>query len=349
MTERLAELTARLAGLAPRYDATGGWPQKSLEAFGAAGGWPFAVPRAWGGDGLTAGQQLEVYQAIARGDVSVALIITQRDGAIDLIASGDNETLKRELLPRYARGQRFTTVGISQITTSRQGGKPAMTVTPTGDELIFSGVMPWATGADHADEIVAAGVTADGAQVLASMPVDAPGVSVEAPVQLMALQSSRTSLVRCDRVRVARERLIRGPRDNVLARRSPVKNWVTSSVGCGLAAGMLDRIRARRDQTPADLLRTADHMEARLAEIRAQLMTYAAGDADVDKTEVDAVRVSINDLLIRLSGIMMTIVKGSGYLTTDPAQRLAREALFFCVWSAPDAIRTATASRLAGM
>ena len=51
---------------------------------------------------------------------------------------------------------------------------------------------------------------------------------------------------------------------------------------------------------------------------------------------------------MRLAGVLMTVAKGSGYLRDRTAQRLAREALFFCVWSAQDPVRQGTIGRLLG-
>lgn len=57
-------------------------------------------------------------------------------------------------------------------------------------------------------------------------------------------------------------------------------------------------------------------------------------------------RADINALLVRLSGVPMTLVKGSGYRRDRPAPRLAREAMFFCVCSAQHPVRPGTVERL---
>lgn len=347
MDNALHRLSDVLAAAGDESDATGAWPADALRAFHDAGGDRWAVPEAYGGDGLTPVEQIRVYMALGRGDVSTALIVTQRDGAVDLIAGGDNEALKKELLPRYARGEGWTTVGIAQLTTSRQGGEPAMRVSLDGSDVVFDGLMPWATGADHADTIVTGGVLDGGEQVLACVRTDTPGLTVEEPVSLMALTSSRTSAVRCEQVRVATDRLIRGPRPEVLSRRSPVKNWVTSSVGLGLATAMIDEIEQRRDRTPSPLVDLGRRLAGHVEQLRETLLANVDRDDEIEKDEVHVMRVRVNDLLVRLSGVMMLVVKGSGYLAGHRAQRLAREALFFCVWSAPDNIRLGTAERLA--
>ena len=64
--------------------------------------------------------------------------------------------------------------------------------------------------------------------------------------------------------------------------------------------------------------------------------------------ELHQLRADLNALLVRLAGVLMTVAKGSGYLRDRTAQRLAPEALFFCVWSAQDPVRQGTVDRLLG-
>ncbi len=343
---RFTELSDALKAHADACDADGAWPRHGLRAFGEAGGWRWTVARDHGGDDLAPEERIAMYMALGRGDVSTALIVTQRDGAVDLITNGDNDGLKSELLPACAAGEHFTTVGIAQLTTSRQGAEPAMTAEWQGDLLELDGIAPWATGADHADSVVIGAVLSDGDHVLASVPTEAEGMSVEAPMTLAALNASHTSAVRCAKVRVPRSRVILGPRENVMSRRSPVKNWVSSSVGVGLAMAMLDEIEKCRAKLPEGLVAVHDELRCHVEDIRSKLLGFAGGNGDVEKPVVHDMRMRINDLLIRLAGVMMLAVKGSGYMAGRTPQRLAREALFFCVWSAPDNIRDGTATRL---
>ena len=77
--------------------------------------------------------------------------------------------------------------------------------------------------------------------------------------------------------------------------------------------------------------------------IRSQL--YNAVDQLSDPSaEIPAmeIRVKINALIQRLSITLMTLAKGSGYLSVNSAQRLCREAMFFLVWSAPPHVQAGT-------
>ena len=51
------------------------------------------------------------------------------------MAGSENTKVRDELLPRLERNELFTTVGIAQLTTSRQGGLPSLRATPVPSDL----------------------------------------------------------------------------------------------------------------------------------------------------------------------------------------------------------------------
>jgi alkylation response protein AidB-like acyl-CoA dehydrogenase len=258
--------------------------------------------------------------------------------------------MKRAWLPRLATGEAFTTVGISQVTTSHQEGRPAMSAEPGADGgFRLRGFMPWASGADRSDVIVTAGVLADGRQILALVPRGAAGVRVEPPLALMALQCARTSRVVCEDVRLPREVVLRGPMEKVLAIRSTVKPMVVSSSGLGLAGSLMDAIDTERGQTPGELRALVEALRAKYEDVRRRLYEAAErlGDAGAEAPS-SALRIEVNELVIRLALAALTVAKGAGYVAGHRVGRLLREAMFFLVWSAPDNIRAGTLERLIG-
>ncbi|MHC5541879.1 acyl-CoA dehydrogenase, partial [Singulisphaera rosea] len=56
-----------------------------------------------------------------------------------------------------------------------------------------------------------------------------------------------------------------------------------------------------------------------------------------------------SDLALRTTQASLTARKGSGFLRSDPAQRWARQALFFLVWSCPSPVAQAAIRDLAGL
>jgi alkylation response protein AidB-like acyl-CoA dehydrogenase len=286
--------------------------------------------------------------------MTAALILTQHDGACQLIAASDATDLKRRWLPGLAAGDRLATVGISQLTTSQRGNGPAMRAAVDGDGFQLDGFMPWVTSAGRCDLIVTGGVFAEtdaagrvpeGHQILAALPIDREGVEIpDQPMQLAALGASWTSAVTCRRVWIDAADVIRGPAERVLSIRAPVKSLTVSATGIGLAEALLELIDESRARRRAGFVEVCDRLAARLDALRAQLHDAAdrRGDDPAAEFPAEQLRASINDLLQRLAITCITMSKGTGLLLDYAAQRLAREAMFFLVWSAPESVQTAT-------
>lgn len=347
MNSALESLSKKLAKLATHYDVTGEWPAQSLDHLTQAGAWTWVIPQPLGGMGLDPLLQTQGYEAVAAGCMSTLLILTQRDGACEFIADSDNEPLKAELLPKLAAHEIMTSLGISQLTTSHQTGRPALTAKPEGSGFVLHGFSPWVTGAAECQYLVIGAALPDGRQVLLAVPTDLQGIVIDPPMQLMAMQSSRTCEVHFKDAVVDERYVLRGPGERILASRSTVKPLVVATAGIGLAGTMVRLIESQAAKSTGRLAEMAEELSARYQALRDRLMTFAASllepGQEVPKTEI---RVGVNDLLIRLAAGVLTYAKGSGLLRQRDAQRLVREAMFFLVWSAPEDVRTQT---LAGL
>lgn len=362
MEPPLQQLADNLCRLATHHDITGSWPEASLAELGSAGAWRWVIPAAYGGLGLDQVQLTQAYEAVAAGCMTTLLILTQRDRACELIADGENELLKANLLPRLMRNELLATVGISQVTTSRQGARPALTATVDGQDFVLNGVMPWVTSAARSRLIVTAAMLSDGRQLLAAVDADSPGLTIDKPMDLMALQASNTSEVHCRTVRVPRERVIRGPTANALSSGMTIRPHVVAAAGVGLAGSMASFITAHAGNADGPLRTLAEEIQHRCdamrerlyrvtqqAASRATLHADEAGSADgpaVATDEKTDLRVAVNDLLVRVASAALVYGKGTGFLRQMPVQRLVREAMFFLVWSASSDVRVGTVARL---
>jgi alkylation response protein AidB-like acyl-CoA dehydrogenase len=280
------------------------------------------------GDRLLAG-----YEQLAGACLTTCFILSQRDAACRRLRDSGNETLCQQLLPALTRGNTFTTVGISQLTTSRQHGKPAMAASVEGETLVLDGSMPWVTGAAQADYLVTGAVLDDGRQVLAVLPRELPGVLVKPPLELMALQGSLTAEVVCDQVRLDSDWLLAGPAEKVLATgRGGAGGLETSCLALGLAGAAIDYLHQEANQRP-ELRAMTDRLETARRTLRAELHRLARDGADPDAAVV--LRARANSFVLRSTQAALTASKGTGFLRHHPAQRWARQALFFLVWSCP--------------
>ncbi len=344
------ELVRRLQAMATDVDRVGAWSQAVIDALSEAGCWRWMIPTEFGGAGLEPVDLVVGYETVARGSMAASLIFTQHDAAADLIVRGDNAGLRERLCPKLAAGAYFLTVGISQLTTSRQGGEPAMKVDWDGMRARFDGDMPWSTAPAHCDAIVTGGVCADGQQLIACMPADSPGLTVAEPMALSGLQSTATTAVHCDGVEVGADWVIRGPVEKALGSRSTVRPLVVSASGIGLAGSMVDLLREIAPKRSAELRSFADDIIRHYERVRGEILDAAEmlGQGAGLESRKAEIRSTVNDLVVRLALVLMTLAKGTGYMTDHPAQRFVREAMFFLVWSAPETVQRMTLAKLLG-
>jgi alkylation response protein AidB-like acyl-CoA dehydrogenase len=306
-------------------------------------GW--AIPREYGGQGSDGVDLLSGYERVAAACLTTAFILSQRDAAVRRVVGSGNQTLCRQLLRPLACGGCFATVGLSQLTTSRQHQQPAMTARLTTDSLILNGVMPWVTGAPEADHFITGAVLEDGKQILAVLPGETAGVRIEAPLELMALQGSLTAAVRCDNVVLDRQYLLAGPVEQVMTgARGGTGGLETSCLALGLAGAAIDFLHAEAKTRP-ELRASVDNLEQDRRNLRRELHRLALeGSTAAAAAEL---RARANNLVLRATQAALTAAKGSGFLLNHPAQRWARQALFFLVWSCPRPVAEATLAYLA--
>src|ERR1700733_1865518 len=175
----LRQIIPGIASRADRLDQSGDWPDEDLHVLASIGAMRWAVPLEFGGEELSPIELHFRYETIASASLTTALILTQRDSAVSLLAAAESSRLRSELLPRLANNEMFTTVGIAQLTTSRQRGAPALRAIPIEGGYRLDGEIPWATGAAHASFIVAGAVLEDRRQILFALPMNLPGVRVQ--------------------------------------------------------------------------------------------------------------------------------------------------------------------------
>jgi butyryl-CoA dehydrogenase len=322
------------------------WPEASWNALRAGGVLGWAVPQDYAGRELPYPELLDGYESLAAACLTTCFILSQRDAACRRLRDGDNAALREELLPPLARGETFATVGLSQLTTSRQHTGPSLTARLTSHGLLLDGTIPWVTGAPRADHIIIGAVLDDGPQVLVALPRGLPGVTVGPPLELAALVGSLTAEVRCAGVRVDRRWLLAGPSANVLTigGRATAGGLETSCLAIGLIRAAVEYLTEEASRRP-DLKQISTRLGEEWQTLRAEMHALARkGSTPAAASEL---RAGANGLVLRATQAALTAAKGAGFLRAHPAQRWARQALFFLVWSCPRPAAEATLARLA--
>lgn len=327
-----AVLTA-LAAQAGAADTHAVWPSPSWDLLRQSGVLGWSIPGEYGGIDLGPVETLWGNEQLAAACLTTCFLLSQRESAVRRIRESGNQSLCRELLPPLARGERFATVGLSQLTTSRQHTKPALAIRRQGEQFLLNGVIPWVTGAAHADHLVIGAVLEDGLQILAVLPRDWPGVEVAPPLDLMALQGSLTAEVRCRDVVVDRRWLLAGPAERVMTTgRGGSGGLETSCLALGLAGAAIDYLR-QEAVLRSELRESTERLEKGRQRLRHEMHALAQMGATPESAA--SLRAQANSLVLRATQVALTASKGAGFLRSHPAQRWARQALFFLVWSCP--------------
>lgn len=324
------------------------WPSRQLELVSQTGVYRWFVPQSLGGLGWTGEEIVSGYVKLASACLTTTFIITQRVAAIGRICAFGNETLHERLLPGLLTGDEPATVGISHLTTSRRHVRePVLKATAVEKGLLINGYSPWVTGAVGARNVVMGAEMNDGRQVLFVVATDAPGVIVEPGFDLIALSGSQTGPVKCVDVFVDEQSVLAGPVESVLSTgpAPSTGSFQTSALAIGLTQSAIDFIRSESNRRP-ELKTNLAALEDQQAEVKQRLFNLAAG---VPVCSNEELRTEANSLVLRATQSAMVVAKGTGFVKGHPVGRWCQEAMFFLVWSCPQAVLDANLCELAGV
>lgn len=327
--------------LADRTRSEGPWASGAFASLADNGILARLVPDDCGG-AKTAdnapSESLEILTSTARHCLTTALALSQWAAAVQIMAAADL-SVRQQLLDGFASGQRYATIGISQLTTSRRHASRPPMVASRRNRWVLNGLCPWVTGADTVDVIVTGAVIDEVHAGYFVVERSASGVDVELPMRLVALSGSRTSSVRFRDVQpvamISAERA-GSPRGGGLA---------TTAVAVGAALGSVDYLRRLASESSAADL---DDLADRLSEQCSAITMRLAEPAGLVVDDHEELRARANRLVIRASTATLMAAKGTGFIDGHPAGRAVSEAQFFTVWSNPAGVTRRTVRYLAG-
>src|SRR5487761_1134060 len=235
----LDELCRELAARADALDLAGEWPAEQLDLCRKYGVNRWFVAPEWGGAGWNEVDLICGLMGLGAACLTTTFVLTQPLGVCRRLATSENHALRDELLPKLASGEIFATVGIAHLTTSRRHlARPVLSAQETAGGFVLNGTIPWVTGAVRADYLVTGATCDDGTQLLAMLPTNLPGFSVNPPARLVGLTATLTGGAECRDVLLDRRWLLAGPVENVLSGGGAGTGGLqTSALALGLAAG----------------------------------------------------------------------------------------------------------------
>ena len=188
----------------------------------------------------------------------------------------------------------------------------------------------------------------DGRQLLIALPADRPGLIVRPSFELAALQASCTTEVTLEDVRVEDHDLLADPNEEPSTQPGAV-----GTAGLETSALALGQARAALGGAGGPGHRADRPDRSRRCPLRDLAAELVRPDRLCPRRPGHPlpaqVRAQANALVLRTTQAYLAARKGTGFLRTEPAQRWARQALFFLVWSCPTPIAQAAIRDLAGL
>ncbi len=341
----LAELCREIKFVDAKTRELGPWKSGAfsiLASHGCLAGW---IKKKDGGTEASEEDIMRLLVAVSSCCLTTALALTQWASAVRIISKG-NEKIRVRFLPDLAAGRQFTTVGISQLTTSRQHlRRPILTARRINTGWSLDGQCPWVTGADSVNTLVTGAVPMDSEGFQASphfyiLKLSTTGIQVAPPMKLLALTGSRTS--RIDLKNASTEVEI-----------SPQTESGPQTGGLGTTALAIGSTRAslailEQESCQRDTLKPiSEELNREVSSLEAIL--FKAATYGIDTQERNLLRQQANALVSRTSQATLTASKGAGFVEGHPIERLIRESMFFLVWSCPQSVSESLLCDFAGI
>jgi alkylation response protein AidB-like acyl-CoA dehydrogenase len=344
----LGELCKQLRAAAGDLVGTSTWPAQQLAWCAEAGVFGWFVSKQVGGQGWSSPDICRGYLALSSACMTTTFVITQFMGACQRIASCGNTALIDRWIADMLKGERFGTIGISHLTTSRRHlSTPVLRAENMDGVFQLDGYSPWVTGASRADVIVTGATLAGGEQILVAVETKSAGVTVADPQSLVALAASRTGPVHFHEVCTGVDQLLAGPERDIMKRGGGgnTGGLQTSALALGLASSALDYLRTEAGGRD-DLMQPTEALRSEWNTLVANLLSLADG---VRVCSTEQLRARANSLVLRATQAALVAAKGAGFVEGHPAGRWCREAFFFLVWSCPQNVLNSNLCELAGI
>lgn len=331
-----------------RSDDSTLWPKAQLDKFAVGGVYHWFIERELGGLEWSSRDLTAAYVRLSESCLASTFVLTQRIAALRRIARSPLADVRQKFLPEFLSGKATATVGISHLTTSRRHlNEPAVKFRPHEGGFAFDGTCPWVTGANDTAYVMVGAEAGNGDQVLGLVPTQTNGVTVKPGFEMMALTNTHTGAVKLDSVFLPDDHIVAGPIENVLSTLGDhsTGSYQTSALALGLSSAAI-RFLEQESERRTDLIVGAESLREQYDQQLNRLLDVTGGNPICSN---ELIRTEANSLVLRATQAAMVAAKGAGFIATHPVSRWCREAMFFLVWSCPQAVRDANLCELAGI
>lgn len=301
-------------------------------------------PEAYGGPAWNETDFRTFQEEVARASGALAFLQTQHQSAVGLIAKGSNDTLKAEILPKMANGERLVGIGFSQL---RRPGPPLTKAVRVQGGYCIDGHVPWVTGHEFFGEFLIGAALPDGQSVFGLVPFieTALAIKFSKPMKLAAMDSARTVTAEFTDWFLPDENVVDVKPAGWILRNDMINITLQGFFAIGCARAGVDVLRdAGEKRGNASILEAAGHLEAEILECRTRLQQAQTLGEDTTEEKLE-LRAWAIDLAGRCAHAAVAGSGGSANSVDHPAQRIMREAIVFTVSAQTEAIQRATLHR----
>ncbi|HCT80072.1 MAG TPA: hypothetical protein DGT23_26600 [Micromonosporaceae bacterium] len=266
-----------------------------------------------------------VVELFAGSCLTTAFVWVQHHGAMMAASKTENEAVRETYLADLASGQCRAGMAIGAAT---RPGPPLLRASAVDGGWMFDGEAPWVTGWGMVDTLHTAGRDDNDMLVWALLDAkDSESMSVE-PLDMIAVQASRTVTLRFSDYFVPRERVTGTQQRTAYIEGDPESLRFTGSLALGLA----DRAISLMGDEGGRMTEELDAVRTLLAEAAPE--------------NVPAARAAGAEFALRAAAALAVHDGSRSILTDAHAQRLVREATFLLLFGSRPGIRSALLDNL---
>ncbi|MEB5835724.1 MULTISPECIES: SfnB family sulfur acquisition oxidoreductase [Pantoea] len=233
------QLAASFAREAALRDREGILPLKELDAFSQSGLWAMAIPKAWGGAGVSWTTVARVIAIISAADPALGQLPQNHLAGVAHLLEDGSEAQKQVLLSEVLAGLRW-----GNAFSEKHGRTVADFQTRfrrDGDEVVINGEKFYATGALLAHRIHAVALDEHDRAHLIVLDRDTPGISVINNWSAFGQRTTASGTVLLENVRAPLSRVI--PTWQAFERPTaagPISQIIQAAVDVGIARGTIE-------------------------------------------------------------------------------------------------------------
>lgn len=316
----------------------------NVRALADAGYFGLGIPIERGGMGADDATRREYTELMASACGVTAFVQQQLHAGGGFVGGGRSEELKREMLPRFARGETLCGVAFSHL---RRPGPPMVTAEPCPGGYKINGTAPWVTGWSLLDAFILGATLPDGSHLFAYVPKAGNEDTMHSGPQipLVVMNASDTVEVTFTNLFLP-DTFVLSERPAEALRRGDfcgITGHVFLPLGC--ARGSVHYLRAQAEKRHKEgFAEAADAFTREIDACRHEALTWSGACADLADYKDHALRARATAIVLAVRAAHATVVAtgGSAHLLTQPPQRLLREAIFYTTTAQTSDVRSAT-------